>query len=204
MLSYGNESVQNKIVLVVFIQPRPETRLQVRKKNYLHIEKTVSFRFYFRIVLNCSEIYSSVYDLKGTYEFYANYFIQKKLKTFFYFNCFLCCIKPYGVWQLCDTVSVGFYVHIFILIVILIKITSRKIHGLSLKSFDVSAKDYCYVRFQNGSRNMFANTGQKNVSFYFSDNIAKTCSYERENSSNIEMNYLFHFKAYFHVLDTIA
>ena len=87
---------------------------------------------------------------------------------------------------------------------VLIKITSRKIHGLSVKSFDVSAKDYCYVRFQNGSRNMFANTGQKNVSFYFSDNIAKTCSYERENSSNIEMNYLFHFKTYFHVLDTIA
>ena len=55
---------------------------------------------------------------------------------------------------------------------------SRKIHGLSVKRFDVSAKDYCYVRFQNGSRNMFANTGQKNVSFYFSDNVAKTCSYE--------------------------
>ena len=89
---------QNSFGCVHFIQPRPEPRLQVRKKNYLHIEKTVSFRFYFRIVLHCSEIYSSVYDLKGTYEFYANYFIQKKLKTFFYFNCFLYCIKPYGVW----------------------------------------------------------------------------------------------------------
>ena len=38
--------------------------------------------------------------------------------------------------------------------------------------------------------------------FNFSNNVAKTCSYKLKISRNIKIKYVFHFKAYFHVLDT--
>ena len=36
---------------------------------------------------------------------------------------------------------------------------------------------------------------------YFSNDVAKTCSYELEISRNTEINHLFHFKHFFHVID---
>ena len=49
---------------------------------------------------------------------------------------------------------------------------------------------------------MFVNTSEENWLFNFSNNIAKTCSYELKISKNVETEYLFHFKSYFHVLNT--
>ena len=36
---------------------------------------------------------------------------------------------------------------------------------------------------------------------YFSNDVAKTCSYELEISRNTEINHLFQFKHFFHVID---
>ena len=55
---------------------------------------------------------------------------------------------------------------------------------------------------------MFINKSEGNF-FFFSFSIivvktcSKTCSYRLKVSRNIEIGYLFHFKAHFHVLNTI-
>ena len=44
---------------------------------------------------------------------------------------------------------------------------------------------------------------QGKLFFWFSNSITKTCSYGLKILMIIEIKYVFHFKAYFHVLDFI-
>ena len=48
---------------------------------------------------------------------------------------------------------------------------------------------------------MFVNTSERNYFNHSSDNVTKACSYGVKTSKNIDMKYIFHYKAYFNVLD---
>ena len=102
--------------------------------------------------------------------------------------------------SICLTMSL---VCFFLLKRILVKTMSRKFHKRSTYSFEDLAQDCYFVRLHNGSRNIFVNKSEGNCFFHFSINVVKTCSYGLKVSRNMEIRYLFHFKAYFHVLGTV-
>ena len=80
---------------------------------------------------------------------------------------------------------------------------SSKFHGLCGKSFRNSSKDGYFLRAHISNRNMFVVTHEGNPFLIFQTiHQVKTCSYGMKTSRNIEIKYLFHFKAYFHELDT--
>ena len=49
---------------------------------------------------------------------------------------------------------------------------------------------------------MFVDANEENLFFYFSNNVAKSCSYGLKISRNIKIKCLFHFKVYFNAVHT--
>ena len=79
------------------------------------------------------------------------------------------------------------------------KIISQKFQGFWGKTFGDAAK-YCW--FHNDSINFRGKTSinsRGKLVFRFSNDVAKTCSYRSKLTMKIEIKYLVHFKAYFHI-----
>ena len=66
--------------------------------------------------------------------------------------------------------------------------------GPCTKYFDALVKDHYFIRFHNGSRNVFANTSKGNCFFIFVVMLLKQVRMGRKK-------YLFHFQVCFDVLN---
>ena len=73
-----------------------------------------------------------------------------------------------------------------------IKTISQKFQGFWAKRFGDAAK-HCW--FHNDSQEY----SRGKLVFRFSNDVTKTCSYRSKLTMKIEIKYLVHFKAYFHI-----
>ena len=78
-----------------------------------------------------------------------------------------------------------------------IKTMSQKFHGFWAKSF-YDATKYCW--YHNGRINIRSRKWWGKFVFRFSNNVAQTSSHRLKLATKIEVNYLVHFKANFHIL----
>ena len=79
---------------------------------------------------------------------------------------------------------------------------SRKFHGnFCANNFGKAAKLRYFLRFQNGSRNMFVNTSKRNWSFIYLIMLSKHLHMGWEFQGTLKSSIFFHFITYFHVLD---
>ena len=96
---------------------------------------------------------------------------------------------------------------VFVLTRILVKTLSRKFYVLYAKSFGDSANGRYFLRFRDGSKNMFVNTNKGNCLFIFLITLLKHLlmgwkfhwNIKTLKYWNIEIKRLFHFKAYWHI-----
>ena len=86
---------------------------------------------------------------------------------------------------------------------IILKTMPRNFHWFSAKSFGDLCITIMFYDSIMAAEKYSSWIQARELGFYFSNNVAKTCFYGLDISRNIETKCLFHFKAYFHILETV-
>lgn len=76
----------------------------------------------------------------------------------------------------------------------LVKITSREFHRLCAKDYAMSVRQKLFFKVPWWQQKQVDEYRQMKITFWFFDNVAKTCSYGLKISRNIEANNLFFLK----------
>ena len=101
-------------------------------------------------------------------------------------------------WYLRENIFTYFLINrvcIFLLIRILVRTMSRKIHGLCIKSFADLVKYHYFLRFRNRSRNIFVVKREKNLFFIFLIMLPKSVHMDWKFLGSLESSITFVLKS---------